>query len=99
MTVLVRSQGKTRFRLWLPLSLLRSKFVLAKLCANFGSSRAVTLSRPDGVITLQLPDGATLTRKQAVAFYNAVRSVVRRCGHFDLVNVQSADGDVVRVRI
>lgn len=39
------------------------------------------------------------TRQQLIALYQALRSVVKACGHFDLVRVRACDGTVVRVTI
>lgn len=46
------------------------------------------------------PDAApAISEETAHKLAKAIKKYVRQNGHFDLVNIQSADGDRVRIRI
>lgn len=41
----------------------------------------------------------SLSRQQIIAIFRAFRNTIKMCGHFDLVHVESADGDSVHIRL
>lgn len=83
--------GIRRINLALPNSMLKSRLAV-KIIRNGLQSDIDKGKKP--VIS---PD--YFTRERLKVFYNCLKQVIKRHGHFNLVEVRSADGTTVIIRI
>ena len=83
--------GIRRFGLILPNSLIKSR-LFAKIIGKGLESRI-----EEGKTTVISPD--YLTRERLKVFYKCLKTVIKKHGHFNLVEVSSPDGTKVIIRI
>ena len=95
-------------RLWLPTSLLKSRIgysiVKQALKNNHERSRAKALHEQDGsddnVVAAENAEfNMPLSREQVKEMYAIIKRAIKANGHFNLVEVESADGEKVIIRV
>lgn len=91
MKIKVKADGHN-INLWLPNSLLKSRLAYGFIerSATRGLQKEDTQSSNS-----DLP----ITRKQLVALYKVLKQCIKANGHFNLVEVESHDGEKVLIRI
>lgn len=87
MKIRIKADGHN-INLWLPNSLLKSRFV-------YGIIKSSVKRNAKNEEDNQIP----LTHKQLVEMYNVIKQCVKVNGHFNLVDVESHDGEKVLIRI
>lgn len=87
MKIRVKADGHN-INLWLPNSLLKSRFV-------YGIIKSSVKRNAKNEEDNQIP----ITHKQLVEMYNVIKQCVKANGHFNLVEVESHDGEKVLIRI
>ena len=114
MTLHVKA-GKVRLHLWLPLSVLKGRFAykVAKRAIEDAQKRRddeaepqAELENPAVAQNEQLENtenkqdkSVSLTREQFLQIYKTLKQFVKLNGHFDLVEVESCDGEKVKIRV
>lgn len=91
MKIHVKANGR-RIDMWCPLGMLKTRigYRVAKRALE-GNSRRDTDEQPKSE--------HTLTRKQVVQMYKILKQCVKLHGHFNLVEVDSHDGEKVIIRV
>ena len=110
MRIYIKADGHN-IRLWLPTSLLKSRIGYQILSHGVGknSHGVVKSANNDENTESQLqdysPQGLTqsdilpFTRKQQLEIYAALKHAIKTHGHFNIVEVESADGEKVIIRV
>ena len=111
MTVHVKA-GKVRLHLWFPLSTLKSRFgykVVKRAIENSAQKHSEKTSQTSESAELAANEtqkeqmdcakAPSITREQVVEMYNIIKRCVKANGHFNLVEVNSHDGERVRIRV
>ena len=83
MKIVIKTDG-CYLRLWFPLSALKSR---------------IGYSVAKSAIEQKIKNEIALSREQMVEAYNFLKQYVKTHGHFNLVEVQSHDGDKVIIRV
>lgn len=106
--------GKKRFVIRLPLFVLKSKLVCSVLKKNvsqnarFGKDQQIgeaqsneneSLPQENGAVEPSVKQEFVPTPEFMKQLYAVLRASVRANGHFDLVDVQSSDGETVKITI
>ena len=95
MKIRVKAEG-IRLRLWFPLSVLKSRLgytIVQRALTREVNKRGAT--KPEQ----QQQANSPITRKQVVEMYNSLRQCVKENGHFNLVEVNTHDGEKVTIRV
>lgn len=114
MKIVIKAEGHN-IRLWFPLSILKSRIAygVAKSSLERQSRKdiseqsledlqlEVTADTPEQVeqIKQEVATEISLNREQMVEIYNILKQCVKVNGHFNIVEVQSRDGDKVLIRV
>ena len=110
MKIRIKADGHN-IRLWLPTSLLKSRVGYQILSHGVGKiSNGVRKSANNDDNTESqsqdyLPqkpkqsDTPPFTRKQQLEIYAALKHAIKTHGHFNLVEIESADGEKVLIRV
>lgn len=103
MKIRIKADGHN-IRLWLPTSILKSK--LACNIINNAILNSVTKQREkketpfnDAVLQNQAEYNTPLTREQVTEMYATLVRVIKTCGHFDIVKIESAKGEKVLISV
>ena len=100
MKICIKADGHN-LRLWLPTSLLRGRLgysIVKQALKNNYEKQGKDEELPDGC-GKQKEFEMPLSRKQVKEMYKALRRVIKTQGHFNLVEVESADGEKVLIRV
>ena len=82
MRITVKSSGMRRFTIFLPTGMIFSPTLLR---LGMGIGRKYTSTVPD------------ISKEDLQLLCKAIKQVKRRYGHYELVSVESSDGDLVRI--
>ncbi|MCH5159384.1 MAG: hypothetical protein J1F66_00860 [Clostridiales bacterium] len=90
--------------LWLPTSLLKSRICYHILQngvrKNAKNAEISTREQEENVPKLPTQQKTVcISRKQQLDMYKALRQVIKTRGHFNIVEVESADGQKVLIRV
>ena len=100
MKIRIKADGHN-IRLWLPTSLLKGRIgysiVKQALKNNYEKQRKsnASLDREVEHKEFEMP----ISRAQVREMYAALRRVIKQNGHFNVVEVESADGEKVLIRV
>ena len=99
MKIRIKADGHN-IRLWLPTSLLKSQFgySIVKQALQNNYERNARKEEPhdtEVVEEFKMP----LSREQVLEMYAALKRVIKENGHFNLVEVESAKGEIVIIRV
>ena len=92
-------------RLWLPTSMLKARVFYRILRHGAGKNAKNAEKAIKKQPSESLPEPATqeqntaLTRKQQLELYRTLRAAIKANGHFNIVEIESADGDKVLIRV
>ena len=111
MKIHIKSEGHN-IRLWLPTSLLKSRFGyrllnngVEKIANGVGKNAENDEITQSEQSKNELSETATsakvvpFTREQHLKMYAALRHAIKTHGHFNLVEIESVDGDKVLIRV
>ena len=99
MKIHIKADGHN-IRLWLPTSLLKSRL-------GYNIVKQALKNNYENKKKKELPDDETqckecempISREQVRDLYATLMRVIKECGHFNLVEVNSADGQKVLIRV
>ena len=102
MRIFVKADGR-RIAMWFPLSMLKTRigYNVAKRALE-GNSRRDTDEQhvsPEVQIHSTKATEPSLTRQQVVQMYKLLRQFIKQHGHFNLIEVDSHDGEKVLIRV
>ena len=107
MKLCIKADG-VRLRLWLPLSLLKTSLgykVVQRAVAQEVNKRTkkvteqTTAPQSVQVSTQQNQSTTSITREQVLEMYKILKQCIKVNGHFNLVEVESHDGEKVLIRV
>ena len=92
MKIIIKAEGHN-IRLWFPLSILKGSiaFSVAKSSLEKHTQKQQ--------VKQQLSKEISLNREQMAQAYNILKQFVKTHGHFNLVEVDSRNGDKVLIRV
>ena len=101
MKIYIKADG-VRLSLWFPLSMLKSrigyKVIEHSIAEN--TKRQLTKSAEQEQLRSQIDEKqSSLTHEQVVEMYRILRQCVKQHGHFNIFEVESADGEKVIIRV
>lgn len=85
MKIITKADGVS-LRLWFPLSVLKSKL---------GYGIVNNMIEKDEIVKSE----NTLTREQIIEMYKALKQYVKANGHFNLVEIDTHDGEKILIRV
>lgn len=85
MKIIVKADGHN-IRLWFPLSIVKSRI-------GYKAVNDVMVGKSDK------ESDNSLSREQVAEVYNILKRCVNNNGHFNLIEVESADGEKVLIRV
>ena len=100
MKIRVKADGHN-IRLWLPTSLLKSRLgysIIKQAIKNNYERNSKKAEVPDDAVQnkeFEMP----ISRKQVLEMYQTLRRIIKEKGHFNLVEVHSAKGEHVLIRV
>lgn len=106
MTIRIKADGHN-VRLWLPTSILKTRFgysIVNKMIANEHDKRTKKIadekSNDTATIAVERDESKPqLSREQVKEIYAILKRIIKANGHFNLVEVESAKGERVRIRV
>ena len=106
MKLMIKAQGYN-ISLWFPTSLLKSRIAYRILqhAVSGGISKQTRTISTEHVTEQQEPikneekHSTVITRKQQLKLYNSLKQYIKDNGHFNLIEVESHNGEKVRLRV
>ena len=100
MKIRIKADGHN-IRLWLPTSILKSKFgySIVKQALKNHYERNAKKEEPLDTVEERKDFEMPLSREQVVEMYKTLKRIINEKGHFNLVEVESAKGEKVLIRV
>ena len=94
MKIIIKADGHN-IRLWFPLSIVKSRigYNVAKNALERNAKKQIEQ------VEQEKNTETSLTREQMVEMYNILKRCVKENGHFNIIEVNSHDGEKVLIRV